>query len=718
MKIKVIHISLLLQFAFLSSFSMLNIVQAADPLYPFHPSTHISFTSSKLPIVIIDLKERMADKAENRRVEAVMKILYRPDGSRNYMADTISENNLDKTIINYFGRIGIKYRGNSSYNSDKKPFGLKTQNSLGENEKVDILGMGADSDWALLAPFFDKSLVRETLVFEQMRGILEYSPLVKYCEVVLNGIYQGIYIMTARPRRGEARLDLSKPKTTGDGLTGGYQLEFDRTDGESYFTSKQYRRDIYGNLLSGRHTIIHKYPDKDDYSTGEMKAQKQYIENHIHTIEAVLAGNNYKDPETGYRKYWDVTSMIDFMLAQETTRNVDAYRLSTPFYKRRDSVDPRIKMTIWDFDRGWGNSRASDAWSNEGWAWNQTITSHPFWFKRFLSDENFREEMWKRWSYYRSSKFTDERVLAKIDSLSTVLDEAKERNFTIWNRWGQEAGPCYYISKDWLDEVNYLKQWILDRLKWLDSQFQSYPNNYVANGSFDADSKRGLNNNTILLSSWVVSNSKNAYLNSTGTYEGTHSLLLQNQVEAYQTITELPSDTYTLKAWVRTVNAPNATILIRNHGFSTLTFPVTNNVNYYEVIIPNIQITKGLCDVVFKTNATQGSSAKLFVDNVSLFRSSNSGTNTVNINYYEFEVKTYPNPFLERITFEYVLDSESSVITICSPTGVIVDNINVNGQVGVRTSVNWNAPKLLMPGMYFYTIQNGVYKQSGRVVKQ
>ena len=129
-------------------FSGLSFVRAADPLYPFHPTTQINFTSSNLPIVIIDLKERMADKDEDRRVEAEMKILYRPDGSRNYMADTISLNNMNADIVNYSGCIGIKYRGNSSYNSDKKPFGLKTQNSAGKNQVVNILGMGAESDWA------------------------------------------------------------------------------------------------------------------------------------------------------------------------------------------------------------------------------------------------------------------------------------------------------------------------------------------------------------------------------------------------------------------------------------------------------------------------------------------------------------------------------------------------------------------------------------------
>ena len=90
-----------------------------------------------------------------------MKILYRPDGSRNYVSDTISKNNMNPNIVNYNGDVLIKYRGHSSFLADKKPFSFKTQNSVGENQDVDILGMGSDSDWALLAPFYDKSLIRK-----------------------------------------------------------------------------------------------------------------------------------------------------------------------------------------------------------------------------------------------------------------------------------------------------------------------------------------------------------------------------------------------------------------------------------------------------------------------------------------------------------------------------------------------------------------------------
>ena len=55
-----------------------------DPYYPFHPQKVLEFTSSNLPIVIIDLDERMKDKELDTRITADMKIIWNTNGARNY----------------------------------------------------------------------------------------------------------------------------------------------------------------------------------------------------------------------------------------------------------------------------------------------------------------------------------------------------------------------------------------------------------------------------------------------------------------------------------------------------------------------------------------------------------------------------------------------------------------------------------------------------------
>ena len=65
------------------------------------------FTSSNLPIVVIQTDTnpntgRPIEIPDNPKVQASMKIIFRPDGSRNYLTDINNPG-----YLNYNGRIGI-----------------------------------------------------------------------------------------------------------------------------------------------------------------------------------------------------------------------------------------------------------------------------------------------------------------------------------------------------------------------------------------------------------------------------------------------------------------------------------------------------------------------------------------------------------------------------------------------------------------------------------
>jgi hypothetical protein len=599
-----------------------KIESVPDSLYPFHPDVNVPCSSSNLPILIINLNERMAEHSEDRRVSADMIVVYRPDGSRNYLSDTISANLHDTTIINYMGKIGIKYRGSSSFSaSDKKPFNFETQDIYGNNRNVNLLGMGSDEDWTLLAPYNDKSLIRDVLTFDLMRGYLEYVPTGKFCELIIDGVYEGVYIVAARVLRGPNRINLPRPLSSGNNLTGGYLLEIDRNSDPVFYSTHNYR-DLYGNDISGTHCFQYKYPESDDYANG-MSTQQNYIINRVYQFEDILASDDFKDPENGYRTQIDVLSAIDYMLAEEITHNVDGYRLSTSIYKYRDSVDARFKLSIWDFNISLGNADYCDGWSTQGWSWNLNKFSEPekvpFWFKRLLEDEVFRKELRSRWAYYRQTNLSNQNINNKIDSLVTLLNEAQARNFTAWNRWDQTIWPNYYVSSSWTEEISYLRSWLLKRVLWMDSQFVPYSANLVANASFDSDSRRTATGSSIYLSNWQSLNS-NSGLSSTVKLNGTYSLSLRNQDEVSQTITELAKGNYTFKAWVRTAGNPMAEIEIRNHNITPIYYSVTNNTQFYEVIIPDIEVITGVCDLVFKADFTTGGDTRLYVDSVSFFR--------------------------------------------------------------------------------------------------
>jgi len=152
-----------------------------------------------LPIVFINVDGQMI--LCDDYILAQMVIIHNGDGDYNY-GDTILHPNQH---IDFKGYIALKYRGHTSfYNSDKKPYGFRTlKTSLlpvegGEKKKVSLLGMAKDSQWAMLAPWVDRSMIRDILSFDLARPWMDFVPETRLCEVILDGtIMVCIYLQSA-----------------------------------------------------------------------------------------------------------------------------------------------------------------------------------------------------------------------------------------------------------------------------------------------------------------------------------------------------------------------------------------------------------------------------------------------------------------------------------------------------------------------------------------
>jgi hypothetical protein len=412
-----------------------------------------------------------------------MKIINTPDGI-NY-GDTIVHP--DQTT-DYEGWIAIKYRGNSSFTeSPKKPYVFKTLATAdieGEKKRVKIMGMPKDNDWVLLSPYSDRSMIRNVLMFNLERPWLEYSPRARHCELILDGVYRGVYIMSERPRKGDNRLNLEDPGDSGDRLTGGYHLQIDRWI-ERKYNSKYPALDQYGNPYT---TFNHIYFHYEHPSYEEMipkhKVQLEYIQHQIDLMEDAIASDNYTDKETGYQKYIDVMSFIDYELAQEFASNIDGYRLSTHIYKRRDSVDPRFKLTIWDFDIALGNANYCDGERTDLWHYQNTWAKSadcynkiPFWWVRLMDDPEYVKKLKERWAQYRNGNFSYERIIENIDSMTYLLNikGACQRNYEAYPIWGKKIWPVpnYQTVNTYEKEIAYLKTWIGQRVAWMDLQLDN-----------------------------------------------------------------------------------------------------------------------------------------------------------------------------------------------------------------------------------------------------
>jgi hypothetical protein len=80
-----------------------------------------------------------------------------------------------------------------------------------------------------------------------------------------------------------------------------------------------------------------------------------------------------------------------------------------------------------------------------------------------------------RWAELRRTHFEPETLFHRIDEYARELDEAQERNFQRWQIMGQPVNPNWYVGSSFAEEVNWMKNWIQERVAWIDSQFVQAP---------------------------------------------------------------------------------------------------------------------------------------------------------------------------------------------------------------------------------------------------
>lgn len=382
-------------------------------------------------------------------------------------------NDINDPFTDYDGFIGIELRGQTSQFFPKKPYGFETRNEDGSNNNVSLLGMPAENDWVLHNPYSDKSLIRNALSYTLARQIFDYAPRTRMVEVMLNDEYQGVYLLTEKVKRDANRVDIAKLRpedNEGDELTGGYMVKLDKIqDGEWGVLSNYQAPFATGEQFIG---FIYHYPKTEDITP----EQAAYLQNWLHTWEDLLYNDDFSDPENGYRQYMDVESFIDYMIINEISKNVDGYRISTFLYKDKDSVDPRIKMgPVWDYNLSFGNADYCEGWNERGWGFEfNTICAGdfwlvPFWWYKLLEDPSFTQQLEDRWKELRADVFSDERLNFMCDSLSNLVEDAAARNYIKYpDALGNYVWPNSFIGNTWLEEKEFLCDWMNRRVEWMD----------------------------------------------------------------------------------------------------------------------------------------------------------------------------------------------------------------------------------------------------------
>jgi hypothetical protein len=428
--------------------------------------------SSNLPIVLLDTAGHSIPGSASDGYAQSRAIFF--DTGRGGRADVADE-------VNHAGRAGLRVRGRSSTRFPKKQYKLETWDYDSEDEDAALFGLPDDSDWVLYGPYSDKTLLRNYLAYRWWEALGHYSVRTRFCEVFLNDDgdqamsyaddYVGVYLLTEAIKIGSDRVDIAELTSQDNAkpeITGGYIVEMGNANPGGFASN-----------ISGQ-TVQFSYWDPDSLRLTPL--QKQYVQEYIADFETALYGSDFQDPGDGYAAYTDVDAQIDYEIMRELTRNFDGG--STFFY-----LDRGGKLTmgpLWDYNMAMGNVdyAHNDEPGYHTTGWNDSYMAPgvngwcPWWY-RFKDDPDYQQKLIDRWFELRRGSLSDESILADIATAVAFLErEATARNFERWPVFGTYIWanpPGWKDRRTYQSEVDWMRQWLLERASWMDEQFVKPP---------------------------------------------------------------------------------------------------------------------------------------------------------------------------------------------------------------------------------------------------
>ncbi|HUF64189.1 MAG TPA: CotH kinase family protein [Verrucomicrobiales bacterium] len=430
---------------------------------------------SNLPLVVLDTNGVNIDGSREFKAAYTVVIPPDPRSGRARITDTPE----------FQGPSAAHLRGESSAGFDQKSYALELRDETGADLNAGLLGMPRESDWILYGPWSEKTLMRNKLIFDwmrQLRGDDGTSIRSVFVELFLNQRatekagytnYHGVYLLMEKIKRDSGRVPLANlnDKTTDpDMITGGYIFRRDKPDtGKNSWSTSRYAQPLQSF-------------DPDRLNTPQL----DYLKKHVNDFENALAGNGFDGPK-GYARYIDPGTFIDAQWMLEIGKQVDGYVFSTYFHKDRDG---RMRAgPLWDFNISLGNADYATGDDPKGWLYGNAGGRGQNWYPRLHDDAEYRLAHWDRYWHMRQRFLGNDAVTEAIDAHTAYLldgydqpvgnrepdtvQNAVARHFRRWPYLGIRQWPnppAETAIRTWQAEVDYMKDWIDTRLKWLDDQ--------------------------------------------------------------------------------------------------------------------------------------------------------------------------------------------------------------------------------------------------------
>ena len=367
--------------------------------------------------------------------------------------------------------IKAKWRGGTTNTADKhkRNYKIKPLNFKGKGQDISLLGMREDNNWILDAGQIDLFRLRNRIATEIWNDFAtkpyyaSKEPKVKsgvtgkVVEVILNNEYRGIYSLTEAMDRKELKLKKYDDKNQ---EFHGQLWKVSSWDKATFWDIDK----DYDNTQETWHAFETKYPDIDDVNPTDYSPLYEAIDFVVNSNDETFK------KEAG--DYFDIPVLIDYQLFLETLKPVDNNGKNMYWGIYDVAKSKKLTLAIWDLDASVGQD------------WHCSTPLHPDYllpntdlgvkdgfnlYHRLssLNVDNYNEKVASRYQELRKTYFSEENLISRYQGYYDMLVKsgAASREECKWSKDSDIGGyPLNFKS-----EIEYIKNWIINRLNYLDT---------------------------------------------------------------------------------------------------------------------------------------------------------------------------------------------------------------------------------------------------------
>jgi len=414
--------------------------------------------NSGLPIVFIETPNGKDITSKTEWMDNASMRIYMKNGVSDYDSEEYG--------------IQIRGRGNSTWSAttEKRPYAVKL------NNKSEILGMAKHKRWVLLANYYDATFFRNTLANYLGHNYtnLDWTPSGESVELVLNGVHKGNYYLCEQSRMSKRR------------VPGEYLVEADRKEGSGQITGIK-----TGNFFNVKDVAADSVEDTDPVVVAHVKSI-------LDRFETTLYGDDFLDADKGYKKLVDLESFVDWFLIKELSKDYDGNMYTSCYcHIMADSI---IRMgPIWDFDLAFGGNPFEQLMGGGFGGFGFAGGTDYAWYNEpegyHIADADWFVQMFKDPEFISLLRQKVDNMVAGLDDIMLYIDSstdyltlsasANKVGYSGTNAmsgfgggfgwgWGNTSATTTTTQKKpYADEMQVIKAFVSERLKWMQSDLKS-----------------------------------------------------------------------------------------------------------------------------------------------------------------------------------------------------------------------------------------------------